>query len=487
MKHISKYILATGLILSLTACKKDLNLAPIYDNTTETAYKKLDDFAAGLNAVYARFGDVNYYNGNLGCIIDAPTDNTYETTESLVNFQRIGNWTYLENEAFMQNTWVTVYNGIYQSNLLIGRIDAFASENTQKYNRILGQLLAARALMHFDLLKCYANNLDRNSTDPGIPIKTNTDLTLPSRNSVKEVYDFIYADLTRAITLLGNTDISINSATNKAYIDINAARAIFAKVGLYAKDYPTATANATLVINAIPLANRINFPGIWNDANVSEVVWAIQNNVGDPGSPLPSADVMSFRFNRNTFGLHVALLAQYDTVGFSTGNAKDIRFATYFFLRNATGGINNWAIQKFKGKGGAADNLVNFKVFRTAEMYLIRAEANANIAGQDVAANADLNALRNARILGWANTTYSGATLANEIALERRRELIIEGHRWFDLKRTTRTVNRPLTGLGNPNLLINPSLPSNSPKWVFPIPETERRANPNISQNPGYN
>ena len=487
MKKINIYILALMFLSVMISCKKNLNLVPIYDNTAATAYKKLDDFANGLNGMYTRFADVSYYNGNMGCVIDAPTDNVYETTESLVNFQRLGNWTYLENEGFMQNTWITAYNGIYQSNVLISRIDAFASENTQKYNRILGQLLAGRALMHFDLLKAYSNNLDRNSADLGIAIKTNTDLILPGRNTVKEVYDFIYAELNRSITLLGNTDIAINSATNKSYIDINGARAIFAKVALYAKDYPAAISNSSAVITAIPLATRANFPGIWNDANANEVVWSIQNTTGDPGSPFPSADVMSFRFNRNTFGLHVNLLAQYDTVGFAAGNARDIRFPTYFFLRNTTAGVNNWAIQKFKGKGAAADNLVNFKVFRTAEMYLIRAEASALTTGGEVAANADLNTLRAARIMPWVNVTYTGTALVDQIALERRKELIVEGHRWFDLKRTTRIVNRPIAGLGNPNGLINPSLSANSTKWVFPIPETERRANPNMAQNPGYN
>jgi hypothetical protein len=84
------------------------------------------------------------------------------------------------------------------------------------------------------------------------------------------------------------------------------------------------------------------------------------------------------------------------------------------------------------------------------------------------------------------NVTLSGAALTNEIAAERRREMCFEGHRWYDLKRTTRVVSRPVTGTGNANSGVQTSLPSTSHRWVFPIPEVEMRANPNMTQNTGY-
>ena len=62
--------------------------------------------------------------------------------------------------------------------------------------------------------------------------------------------------------------------------------------------------------------------------------------------------------------------------------------------------------------------------------------------GNDAAGLADLNTLRAARISGFVPGVETGAALLSAIELERRKELIAEGHRWFDLKRTTRTVNR---------------------------------------------
>lgn len=484
MKNILKfslYAFSAGVLF--TSCKKDLDLKDPYNLTVNNAYPNLDAYAAQLNGVYTGFASANYYNGFWGCTAEMFSDNTYETLESLVNYQDIANWDYLGFEGYFNSVWLQPYQVIYQANIIINGIDKYKTENEPKYNRILGQALAARAIAHFDLLKAFSNNLDRNSTDLGVPIKTTNAIESPGRSTVKDVYDAIYADLSRAITLLGTVDATINTST-RALIDINGARAAMARVALYAKDYATAVTNATAVISARPLASNANFAGIWNDSNNDEVVWAIQNNSGDPGSPFPSADIMSFRFNRSTFAAHPSLTNLYN-------QTNDVRFGAYFFVRPTSSG-NTWAIKKFQGKGSASDNLVNFKVFRTGEMYLIRAEAYARQGGVTNEANAvaDINTLRTARITGYVPGVWTGAALLTEIENERRRELAIEGHRWFDLKRTNRVISRPLIpGVGgtvNANANVKQNLSNTSIKWVWPIPEAEIRINKNIVQNPGY-
>lgn len=482
------WVASLGLVLGLGSCNKSLELKNPFGLTPTNSFTDLASYQRQLSGVYGAFASADYHNGYT-MTTEILSDNTYETIESLVNFNQVHNWQYDaadRQRTFFTSIWRQPYNTILQANYIINGIDNVRSENERFYNRILGQALAARAIAHFDVLKGFADNLDRASTSPGIPVKTDTRITFPARASVREVYDAIYADLNRAITLLSDVDAAINTATNKGGIDVWGARAALARVALYAKDYTTATTQATAVINQFPLATRAQFPGIWNDANSAEVIWSIVNNSGDPGSPFPSAEIMSFRFNRNTFGILPAFVSTFDTTGFAaTGTGRDIRFTSYFFLRNRVGGADNWALSKFRGKGTSADNLVNFKVFRVAEMYLIRAEAAA-LTNNATQANADLNALKAARILNWVNVTLSGAALTNEIAAERRREMCFEGHRWFDLKRTTRVVSRPVTGAGNPNTQVQTSLPSTSHRWVFPIPEVEMRANPNMTQNTGY-
>ena len=120
-------------------------------------------------------------------------------------------------------------------------------------------------------------------------------------------------------------------------------------------------------------------------------------------------------------------------------------------------------------------------------MYLIRAEARARN-NQEGPALQDLNDLRAARISGYTPVSgLTGSALLTEIANERRRELIAEGHRFFDLKRTTRTITR---GSTCGNITLSPSgsctLASSAREWALPIPEFVTTANANAKQNPGY-
>jgi hypothetical protein len=114
-------------------------------------------------------------------------------------------------------------------------------------------------------------------------------------------------------------------------------------------------------------------------------------------------------------------------------------------------------------------------------MYLIRAEARAN-SSQEALGLADLNTLRAARINGFVPGTETGVALAAAIALERRKELFMEGHRWFDLKRTTRVIDR--VTVSAPTTQV--TLQSNRREWTWPVPQGERDANTNMTQNVGY-
>jgi hypothetical protein len=118
-------------------------------------------------------------------------------------------------------------------------------------------------------------------------------------------------------------------------------------------------------------------------------------------------------------------------------------------------------------------------VLRLAEQYLIRAEAQAqqnNLAG----AKSDLDAVRLRSGLPGVTVTTKEAML-QDIAQERQTELFTEwGHRWFDLKRT-----------GAMDSVMTRTAVVKGTAWkphfkLFPIPQTEIQANPNLTQNPGY-
>jgi hypothetical protein len=485
MKNIIKSTIALLLLLSIVSCEKVVDKNPTHSATAENALKSIDDFETSLSAVYTSMRGVGYYGRNQSALPDMMTDNLQQTAESLVNFLEVTDWLYTAQNATVAETWLAGWGVINNANIIINNIDKFATPTNQtKVNRIKGQAIAIRALAHFDLLKYFADNLDRNSTSAGIPYITLSVLenspasSKPSRLTVKEVYDAIYTDINTARTAFATIDVPINPSTSRYRIDATGLNAIQARVALYAKDWPTAITASSAVINVLPLASRSVFPAIWRDQSISEVAFASLYNTGEFLSRL-AGDVFSPPINRSQFEGDNNLFLAIDEI-------NDVRFGVnvrrgYATTATPVRGTGRLVVVKHLGKGTALDGVVDWKAFRTGEMYLIRAEARAN-SSQSALALDDLNTLRAARINGFVNGTETGSALTDAIALERRKELFMEGHRWFDLKRTIRSINRG--AISSPT--TQATLAPNNRSWVWPIPQGERDANPNMSQNAGY-
>jgi hypothetical protein len=116
-------------------------------------------------------------------------------------------------------------------------------------------------------------------------------------------------------------------------------------------------------------------------------------------------------------------------------------------------------------------------VIRLGEVYLIRAEAAARL-GLLAQAIDDVNTIRNrAGVADLAATVDTQEEVLVAVLQERRLELFYEGHRFFDLKRfiDIPSVAAYMTTLG-----------LTGPKLLFPIPQREIDANPELQQNPGY-
>ncbi|ARS36028.1 RagB/SusD family nutrient uptake outer membrane protein [Pontibacter actiniarum] len=482
--HITRFLIGLGLGLSLvlaTSCDDIIDVEPVYEKEKVTVFKNLNEFEYALTGAYALFRQTGYYGngsattGAFSVLPDMMGTNLVETNEELGNYITQTDWVYVADDSDIALTWQAAYYIINQANqVLSNNIEQFKTADEKRVNLLRGQALAIRGLVHFDLLRYWGVSYERNSTALGIPYKTTTNQEeMPSRLSVKESYDKILADLKEAEILLGDVDKAINIGSNKSYIDQLAVKAMLARVSLYARNYEEAEAYATAVIHAYPLASKADFPEIWKDASASEVIWSVAYSAGQ-GSP--SNSLYYAANNRNGYRPSATLEAMYD-------KANDIRFDAYFGSAERAG-TERRIVNKHMGRGTAKDNLVNWKVFRTGEMYLIRAEARAMQAGRESLGLEDLNTLRTARINNYAPVALSGQDLIDAIAVERQKELFAEGHQWFDLKRTTRIISR--TDCGSASQC---TLEPDSRAWAWPVPQGEIIANMNIrsQQTPGYN
>jgi SusD family. len=476
---IKKIIIAILMYSSLSACTKILDKEP--ESTLDGAerFNSIEDYEFSLLGAYALFRDTDYYgsfDGNSNAYVTLPdllSDNFFESIESLGNERVFSRWRYTKDETQIENTWLAAYRIISQANLTLRGIERFEDSDPGAVNRIRGQALAIRAMVHFDVMRYWVEDYDRNSTAPGIPYISVFDYEqMPSRGTVKSTYDQILQDLYTALGNFEGVDYPVNTI-DRSRMDEHVVHALLARIHLYANQPDSAIKYATMVIDEFPLASKDQFGLIWRDASLAEVVWSYTFTAGQGRV---AGHVYAPDINAAQYYPNLTLLQSYDP--------GDIRYDAYFRDVPDDYGDPRTTLVKYEAKItqiGKPDGVVNFKAFRTGEMYLVRAEAYLRKGGAfQTLAMDDLNTLRAARIVGYVPESLIGPALEEAIAFERRKELVAEGHRWFDLKRTTRTINRTFC-------TSFCTLLPNDRAWTWPIPQPELDANPNIRpQNTGW-
>jgi hypothetical protein len=157
--------------------------------------------------------------------------------------------------------------------------------------------------------------------------------------------------------------------------------------------------------------------------------------------------------------------------------AADARKGVYVTTTSiGTPYCNKWTLNTAVPADGGSD----FPVIRYADVLLMMAEVE-NELGNTASAIPYLNQIRvRAGLPGTLATSQSD--VRNAIDLERRFELIGEGHRWFDLLRTGKAIsvmNQWFAANSTPITITQNNL-------LMPIPQTEINTDPTLSQNPGY-
>ncbi|MEO9872622.1 RagB/SusD family nutrient uptake outer membrane protein [Ekhidna sp.] len=465
---IYKYIYVVLLSFLVLSCDKNLDIVPQDVLDAEIAITSIEDVEKVLLGAYATLRRDGLYQESMFFLPDLLADNLRIGQTNGGSFRTEANWQYSSGDDI--DVWDEAYTLIFRSNSVIENANRF--EDSQIKNRIKGQAYALRALAHFDLLRYYGEEYGRNSERRGVPVVTSFSATPPARETISEVYDQIFDDLFEALVLLGDIDKEIQE-DGPHLMDLRAVNALLARVSLYAEQWQDAADYASEVISSGTLSNPTEYASMWSDDADGEVIFSVRFATADEGrlgnSLLDNGRVSSFT-------LTVDAAELYDQV-------NDVRYNSFVLLNPGSNpGDDVYLPNKYPGRGGQS-GLNNAKILRLSEMYLIRAEANANIVGQDAAAVADLNELRRSRITGYVDEDLTGEALDEAIQLERRKELMVEGHRWFDLRRINGSVER---GADCRGLTVNCVLLSGDHRFVFPIPQDEILANPNMRQSDGY-
>lgn len=425
----------TGTDVFENAETVDAAFAHIYSQLRENTFT--DGSISGLSYLMGHYADeLSLYSGSL------PSVETYTNNTVLPSDNTIKKW------------WDTSYNLIYATNSILEGVENSTTLTLDEKSQFLGEAYFLRGFIHFYLVNLYGD----------IPYIEHTDYRLNSRVSRLEesdVYTKIISDLLQAKALLTEDDITFSNLKPNRSV----ASALLSRVYLYQEEWQLALSESLEIIDSEIYNLNSDLSQVFVKTS-TETLW--QLDTGFFGTNTKEAVTFIFVSGPPPN----SALSNFLLNDFETGDA---RFTNW--VGSVSEGSETWYFPfKYRLNVPTGSTEECSILFRLAELYLISAEAHAQLGNLSEAKNI-LNVIR-ARAMLNPITSNNQSEILNAILKERQIELFSElGHRFFDLKRK-----------GRANDILSPIKPNwNTTDLLLPIPDSELILNPNLlPQNDGY-
>ncbi|MDR0371294.1 MAG: RagB/SusD family nutrient uptake outer membrane protein [Prevotellaceae bacterium] len=475
MKKIQLLCLITGLIA--TSCGDNWldGISPQDAVETEKSLNTDTEAVYAMNGVYTVLRNYQYYGARFTYYADAKG----EDMQARGNTKRVANYYLFSHNAVNSPAgfWYYPYYTIRNVNNIIEYTDRFTRDQmSPTLQDVRGQALTARAMAHFDLVKVYGMPYPKDKgASLGVPIVTKRlpNDAKPVRNTVAEVYNRIIDDLTEGSTYIAKHKRT-GAGSEQLKLNWYANQLLLSRAYLYTEQNRKAFQVAeNLIAEALKDGYRLfstdEYPTAWSKDTGSEFLFTLINQTSEVSD---SKEFIGYLMHRSG----------YDDISLSTDymdlikkDPKDIRLTIIEQFKPNRDYLQKYVAPDYKN--------ANIPVLRLAEAYLIAAEAA-------VKENDNSNALKYLNeIVKRANPNkeLKGVVTLDRVLLERRKELVGEGHRFYDAMRNNQTIERK--GKSHNSALLTPEtrkFDQHFEKIVLPIPSGEINANPNIKQNPGY-
>ncbi|MBD5251819.1 MAG: RagB/SusD family nutrient uptake outer membrane protein [Bacteroides sp.] len=441
MKKYTLYILVALLGLTVSSCDKYLDITPVGKVIPTTA----EEYRALLTEAYSTVPDdrglASFRADELR--LDA-TMSTYDL-DSYLDIYTWNDATPGENTSSFK--WRQFYHVLFIANYVIENERNITTGSAAEISQLIGEAYMLRAYMHFLLANLHApayTKCDPSSTK-AVPLKLDSDVeTVLSRSTLEQVYASVTGDLDKAATYLNveSWPDGYNYRFNTLSVD-----ALRSRVALYMGDWDEAQAAAERVLAVKSALTDVNsvLPNVYNSI---EAIVSLEQ-------VMPAAYERPIKVDNNFYGLFTS---------------ADQRRRTYFKAESSS------VVSLRKGGSNTYTSTL-----RTGEMYLNSAEAACRQGDLD-AARGRLLDLQRARFNASGYTqketdvnAMDRDALLEEILTERARELAFEGHRWFDLRRTTQPrLERTFKGQTY-------VLEEGDSRYTIPIPSEAIQANPGLA------
>jgi len=487
-------VIGIAIISILGGCKKDfLDKTPQSSVTDENFYKTSQDLINAVNAAYDPMGwetdRKGAIYGNLFFFGDVVSDDAIKGgsgTSDIPDFQALETFKGYAGLPALLLPWQRNYTGIYRANIVIERAPASNADETTK-KRVINEAKFLRAYYHFEQVKMYGD----------VPLITKVlaaNEYEQGKTPKAEVYKQIEADLKDASALPEKGSIETGRATRSA------ALALLARVQMYqtrtnSTKWSDVLSNAELVINSGIYKLEENYADIHTVAkeNGIESIFEIQNNskaagaAGDNNSDWANGNegtlinIMFKGRDNGGWGFNcpsLDLLAEFKKE--QTVDGKDDPRLKATIIQNG----DSVFTEKYKADINAypytgtycrkyiepkeildlglnqSDGPSNYRIIRYADVLLMAAEA-ANELGMSDKALDYLKKVRDRVKMPKIIETNKEA-LREIIWRERRIELAMEGHRFFDIVRQGRAAQ-----------IMGKTYTFSEAQEVFPIPQAE--------------
>lgn len=501
----------------LTSCNMDE--APDGSINIDDACQSMADVHRLRNGIYT------FLRGRSGSsyttLSDMQTDLFIATQNSGNSYLEFLNGNVMTNNGEIEGIWAGLFSGLMQTNFFLETVEGYraANEETLKADEVA---TIDRALAEAHFMRAYYNSLlvyywcgkydEATASNPatGIPLvlkyQPGSDRgNYPGRSTLEQAYTQIETDLETALAGLEAFEQNNKSALVEGgggYLNSYAVKALMARVALWKgtrESLTLAMNTARDIIDSgeFPLTSIEDYADMWKNDTGSELIF---QPYGD-ATQRTSVPAIGALFNSSN---------PDDVKWTATANAlnlygsDDVRRSAFFTTCDVNvSGATVTALRFNKYPGNTIYNAGNTneyrnlpKPFRTAEQYLIFAEA-AQALGQEGVASDYLNELISNRVEDYEPVDLSGNTLRNEIRAQWVKECIGEGFRLGQLRRwnlaSTRSASYPSSLADMPAFVQELGITTyryeaGSHFYVWPIPSADMSTNPQLKgqQNPGY-
>ncbi|MFJ1378188.1 RagB/SusD family nutrient uptake outer membrane protein [Capnocytophaga canimorsus] len=520
MKNIVKIIMLLVVVFTMSCSKDFLETSPSSSIGQKQAEQTEQGVGAILQGLHSMVYSYNFGQGfglgqpSMAVQLDIMGDDVINTLPAfyMEQYRYTGSMTASNDSHINYKAWDYYYTIIQHANKLLNGIENLSGLSPETKANFLGQGYAFRAWAYHNLVQLFGKRYQKGGANDqlGVIIRTPDKLEdhLP-RSTVAEVYDYIQADMTKALEYLKD----VPNSGKKNDLRYATVCGIAARIALSKENWEEAEKYASLAIekSGASLQTGKSLLNGFNDINATEWMWAYKQGADQNFYYNGFFAHYSYNFNSSRIrSLRIAINRDiYDDMG-----ENDVRRKWWVCLDRGDkipsdaydlyfrGGVSNpnWEItgQSIKFKAlSATDSRGDVVVMRLAEMYYIKAEAEAR-QSKEAQARETLNKIMITRDPDY-NTVATGDALINEVMRNKRIDLWLEGQRFFDMKRlkevhnrvNSKNITRYLRG-SRKQTAINrnsgefvqniPTSPD-SKYWQFAIPYGEIKGNPLCQQN----